>query len=80
VCRVLADGELFGRSLLELEVSSLDQVVVIDAGAERKALPHDLPIGGVISLPLADDMAEVHQGANQWRGDIGRAAGLAELR
>ena len=80
VCSLLTDAELFGRSILRLNISSLDQVVEIDDAGQRTAVPGDLPIGSQISLPLSADAVELHRVADQWRGDIGRAAGFSELR
>jgi hypothetical protein len=79
-CDVLDDAELYGRSILGLTVRQMDELAVIDDQGELRDVPADLPIGGEISLPLSPDGVELHQMADRWRADIGRAAGYSELR
>jgi hypothetical protein len=77
---VLDDAEPYGRSELRITIRQMDQVAVPDDAGGPKPVPPDLPIGGEVSLPLAPDRTEVQQLADQWRGDIGRAAGYHALR
>jgi hypothetical protein len=79
VAQMLEEGELYGRSLLELRIGDLAPVVQLDDEGGLKPLPGNLPIGGEINLPL-EGTAELDALADLWRAEIGRAAGYFTLR
>jgi hypothetical protein len=77
---VLNTGELYGRVLLELRVGALDEVIQLDDAGGQKAVPRRLPVGGELALPLSSGSAELDGLLDQWRSDVGRAAGYLTLR
>jgi hypothetical protein len=79
VAGILDRAELYGRSIFELRIGDLAQAVMHAAPNGSGHFPQDLPLGGEVSLPLADD-SEIGALADQWRDDLGRAMGLETLR
>jgi hypothetical protein len=79
VCDMLTAAELFGRSVLQLDLSRLTQVATLDDDG-RSAEPPRLPLGGEITLPLEPDKASLHGLADRWRDDVARAAGYHRFR
>jgi hypothetical protein len=81
VCDVLSDGEMHGRSVLELAIGNLEQLVAVDehGDGDCRRVPQ-LLLGGVISLPLDADRTGLIELAEQWRDDIGRAVGFKRFR
>lgn len=77
VVSVLESAEAYGRVLLELRFGWLDGVVEIDDAAGPRRIPSDLPIGGELMLPAAEE--EVAALAHRWHADVGRAAGFDTL-
>jgi schlafen family protein len=80
VVSLLAGAEAYGRALLELRTGDLQDVLTLDDEGGSKAVPAGFPTGAEISLPLAPDGQELDAVADQWRADVGRAAGYLTLR
>lgn len=80
VVTVLEQAELFGRVLLELRVGRLEHVIDLDDDGGVKTIPSGFQAVGELSLPLDQARAELRGLAEQWRTDVGRAAGYLTLR
>lgn len=80
VANILEAGEFYGRSVLELRIGDFAGVIRVDDEDGHKPLPHNIPYGGELSLPLAADDPALDALSQQWRGDVGRAAGYLTLR
>lgn len=77
VVALLNAGEFFGRARLHVHIYDLRSVAYISDTGGTKQIPN-LPIGGEITLPVED--GDVGAVLDQWRGDVGRAAGYLVLR
>jgi hypothetical protein len=80
VVDVLVAGELFGRVLLEVRFGHLSHVVELEGPGGPRGIPTDLAIGGELALPMGPDEASRHKLLDDWRSDIGRAAGFLTFR
>jgi hypothetical protein len=89
--RIFDRAELYGRSILELQVGDVSLALAHDTGGPADLGPDGaldmakeqfprVALGGEVSLPLSDDASEVDALADQWRDDVGRAMGLETLR
>jgi hypothetical protein len=82
ITRILGEAEIYGRSLLELRLGSLENVIRLSdqSGPNVRGLPSGLPVGGEIALPLSPGALELDALADQWRDDVAREAGYLKLR
>lgn len=81
---LLEGGEFFGRVLLRLELDRLGDIAQLIEADEIRLPPGALPVAGELALPGAletrNGSSPVDQLADQWRDDLGRAAGYVRLR
>jgi hypothetical protein len=80
VLDLLRAGELYGRTLLEVSIGQLNDVLELDDSGGHRHVPVGLPLGAELSLPLGDDSPEVSDVLEIWRADVGRSAGYLTLR
>lgn len=80
-CELLVLAELHGRSILQLAIGNLGQLVEVfeDDPHKRQQVPQ-LGLEGTISVPLSTDRCELDQLADRWRDDVGRQLGYRRFR
>jgi hypothetical protein len=68
---ILDGGELYGRSILELQIGRLAETVRMTEGGEEYLLTPHLRLWGDIALPVGPEGAEADTLADRWRDALG---------